>query len=70
MYRLENRLARLEHYREEAEESATIHVHLTGPEDEPYLREPGTQTLHVELSGPSWWGEVGEDGIERWVRNA
>jgi hypothetical protein len=72
MRSLESRLVRLEQDREEAEEatSPTIRVHITGPEDEQYPREPGTRTLHVRLDGPAWWGEIGEDGVERWVRNA
>jgi len=70
MRSLENRLGRLEQYREDAEEAISIRVHLTGPEDASYPREPGTRTLHVELSGSSWWGVIGEDGQERWVRNA
>jgi hypothetical protein len=70
MRSLENRLGRLEQYREEAEEALSIRVHIMGPEDEQYPREPGTRTLHVRLDGPAWWGEVGEDGVERWVRNA
>jgi len=30
MYRLENRLSKLERYREEAEEDTSIRVHITG----------------------------------------
>lgn len=70
MYHLWNRIAKLERYREEAEEDTTVRVHITGEGDDPYPSEPGTRILHVELSGPAWWGEVGEEGQERWVANA
>ena len=74
MYRLENRLTRLERYREEAgEDSAvTIHILLGGqPEVDQMRLEPGTRVLHVTLDNqPTWWGEIGEDGQERWVFNA
>ena len=67
MYRLESRLAKLERYREEAEEDTTIRVHITEEGDNQYPREPGMRVLHVELSGPAWWGEIGNDGQERWI---
>ena len=67
MYRLENRLSKLERYREEAEEDTSIRVHITGEGDDQYPREPRMRVLHVELSGPAWWGEVGDDGVERWI---
>lgn len=69
MYRLESRLAKLERYQEETEEDTAVTIRLSfeGQSDQPPL-EPGTRVLHVALDNqPTWWGEIGEDGQERWI---
>lgn len=67
MYRLENRLTRLERYQEEAGEDSAVTIRLSfegqSQADQPPL-EPGTRVLHVTLDGPAWWGVINEDGTE------
>ena len=68
MYRLENRLARLERYQEEEEEEdyPPTRYHLR-QEDDP-LPPPGTLIYHLSPISQGWVGIVGEDGVERVVR--
>ena len=68
MYRLDNRLTRLERYQEERgeENAVTIRLSFEGQADQPPL-EPGTRILHVTLDGPAWWGVINEDGTEEWI---
>lgn len=70
MYRLENRLARLERYQEEEEADSAVTIRLSfegQSESDQSPLEPGTRILHVTLDGPSWWGVIDEDGTEEWI---
>ena len=72
MYHLWNRIAKLERYQEETDEDSAVTIRLVFEgqrESDQIPLEPGARVLHVEFDRQAWWGEVGEDGRERWVSN-